>query len=143
MFTNPGAADIARLLRRVHTIAVVGLSVKSQRPSYSVSSAMQGYGYRIIPVNPAADTILGEPVAHDLDAAAALLAPGETLDLVNVFRQSAHVAAIVEDCIRLKVPALWLQDGVIDEQAAQRAESAGVFTVMDRCVFRDRAQLSL
>jgi len=143
MFINPGAPEIASLLRRIRTIAVVGLSVKPDRPSYGVARALQGYGYRVLPINPAADMILGERVARDLAGAASLLRPGERIDLVDVFRQSAHVAAIVDDCIRLKLPALWLQDGVIDEDAAARARAAGIFTVMNRCIFRDRAQLSL
>ena len=143
MFTNPGAPEIASLLRRIRTIAVIGLSVKPHRPSHSVARAMQGYGYRIIPVNPAHAAILGEPAARDLDSVAPLLKSGEQIDLVNVFRQPRHVSAIVDDCIRLKLPALWLQDGVIDEAAAERARAAGIFTVMNRCVFRDRAQLSL
>ena len=70
-----------------------------------------------------------------------MLGPGESVDLVNVFRRPEHVAAIVDDCIRLRMPALWLQDGVIDEHAARRARNAGLFTVMDRCVFRDRAAM--
>jgi len=142
MFTNPHPDAIRDLLKKVRTIAVVGLSVKPERPSHGVSRALQGFGYRIIPVNPAAETILGEQVAQNLDGVRELLRAGETLDLVDVFRQPSHVAAIVDDCIRLKVPALWLQDGVIDEAAALRAQEAGIFTVMDRCTYRDRAMLS-
>ena len=142
MFTNPSPDAIRDLLQRARTIAVVGLSAKPDRPSYRVAHALQSFGYHIVPVNPAAETILGERVAPDLEGVRALLAPDETLDIVDVFRQPAYVAATVEDCIRLGVPALWLQDGVIDEAAALRAQAAGIFTVMDRCIYRDRSRLS-
>jgi uncharacterized protein len=89
-------------------------------------------------VNPTATEILGERAWPDLDAALAGAGP---VDAVDVFRRPEHVAAIVDDCIRLKVPALWLQDGVIDEAAAQKARAAGIFTVMNRCMFRDRSTM--
>jgi predicted CoA-binding protein len=97
---------------------------------------LQKFGYRIVPVNPAATDILGMRAWPDLKAAIAVAGP---IDVVDVFRRPEHVAGIVEDCIRLQVPALWLQDGVIDEAAAQKARAAGIFTVMDRCMFRDRS----
>ena len=103
-----------------------------------MAKALQKFGYRIVPVNPTATEILGERVWPDLDAAIAGAGP---IDVVDVFRRPEHVAGIVEDCIRLKVPALWLQDGVVDEAAAQKARDAGIFTVMDRCMFRDRSTL--
>ena len=141
MFTNPSSDEIARLLHSARVIAVVGLSADPTRPSYGVAAALQGFGYRIIPVTPTAKEVLGEKAVADLDHLPDVLSPGEHVDIVDVFRRPEHVAAIVGDCIRLKLPALWLQDGVIDEAAAERARVAGIFTVMDRCMFRDRRAL--
>ena len=141
MFRNPDHSEIENLLRTARTIAVVGLSSDPTRPSHSVARSLQGFGYRIIPVTPSADSVLGEPAVPDLDHARSVLRPGETIDVVEVFRRPEHVAALVDDCIRLKFPALWLQDGVVDEVAAARAQAAGIFTVMDRCMYRDRARL--
>lgn len=141
MFVNPPAQEIAALLRAAHTIAVVGLSADRTRPSHGVARALQRFGYRIIPVTPSAESILGEPAVATLDQLPDVLAPEESVDIVDVFRRPEHVAAIVEDCIRLKLPALWLQEGVIDKEAAERAVQAGIFTVMDRCLFKERAAL--
>lgn len=142
MFRNPDSAAIAALLRRAKTIAVVGLSENPARPSHGVAHSLQRFGYRVIPVTPTAATVLGERAVADLDHLGDVLKPGETVDIVDVFRQPQHVPAIVDDCIRLKLPALWLQDGVIDDAAATRAVAAGIFTVMDRCIYRDRAVMS-
>jgi predicted CoA-binding protein len=141
MFANPPAEKIDALLRNARVIAVVGLSADRTRPSHGVARALQRFGYRIIPVTPNAETILGESAVASLDQVPEVLGPGERVDIVDVFRRPEHVAAIVADCIRLRVPALWLQDGVIDPEAAARAVAAGIFTVMDRCLFRDRAAL--
>jgi predicted CoA-binding protein len=141
VFRNPSSEQIAALLRRVQTIAVVGLSADRTRPSHGVARAMQRFGYRIIPVTPMAESILGEAAVDRLDQAADVLGAGERIDIVDVFRRPVHVPGIVADCIRLKLPALWLQEGVIDAAAAERAAHAGIFTVMDRCIFRDRAAL--
>jgi len=141
MFVNPPAEAIAGLLRRARILAVVGLSSDPQRPSHSVARALQRFGYRIIPVTPVAPTILGEPAVPSLERLSEVLARDEQVDIVDVFRRSEHVAGIVADCIRLKLPALWLQDGVVDQAAAARAVQAGIFTVMDRCLLRDRAAL--
>jgi predicted CoA-binding protein len=141
VFVNPPAEKIAALLRAAHTIAVVGLSADRSRPSYGVARALQRFGYRIIPVTPSAESILGEPAVATLDQLPDVLAPEESVDIVDVFRRPEHVAGIVEDCIRLKLPALWLQEGVIDKEAAERAVQAGIFTVMDRCLFKERAAL--
>ncbi len=130
MFVNPPPEGIEQLLRSAHIIAVVGLSANRTRPSHGVARAMQRFGYRIIPVTPAAESILGEPAV-----------PYERVDIVDVFRRPEHVAGIVSDCIRLELPALWLQEGVIDQAAAERAVEAGIFTVMDRCIFKARAAL--
>jgi uncharacterized protein len=142
MFGDPVHSQIEHLLRTARTIAVVGLSPDRSRPSHSVARRLQAFGYRIIPVTPAADTVLGERAVPDLDHVREALRPGESVDVVQVFRRPEHVSAIVDDCIRLKFPALWLQDGVIDEAAAARAQAAGIFTVMNRCMYRDRAALA-
>jgi predicted CoA-binding protein len=133
-FTNPSDEDIRALLQRVKTIAVVGLSASPGRPSHGVARALQGFGYRIVPVNPTLTEVLGEkawPSLRELP---------EPVDLVDVFRESSHLAGIVDDCIALKLPALWLQDGVMDAAAALRARAAGLTVVMDRCIYRDYVQ---
>jgi predicted CoA-binding protein len=140
-FANPPFEVIADLLRAARTIAVVGLSAHPSRPSHRVARAMQRHGYRIIPVNPGLDSWLGTASFGTLEAAKRSLAAGERIDIVDVFRRPEHVAAIVEDCIRLGLPALWLQLGVVDEHAAQRAHAAGISVVMDRCIYVDRAAL--
>ena len=139
MFVNPPAEQIEQLLRTARTIAVVGLSPDRTRPSHGVARAMQRFGYRIIPVAPGAESILGEPAVPSLDQLPEVLSGDERVDIVDVFRRPEHVAGIVSDCIRLKLPALWLQEGVIDQAAAERAVRAGIFTVMDRCIFKVRA----
>lgn len=141
MFENPSMDEIAQLLRTARTIAVVGLSPDPTRPSHGVARALKRFGYRIIPVTPAAEVVLGEPAVASLEQLPEVLGAGERVDIVDVFRRPVHVAGIVADCIRLGLPALWLQDGVIDAAAAGRARAAGIFTVMDRCLFRDRAAL--
>jgi len=141
VFVNPPAQEIAALLRAAHTIAVVGLSADRTRPSHGVARALQRFGYRIIPVTPAAESILGEPAVATLEQLADVLGPDERVDIVDVFRRPEHVAGVVADCIRLKLPALWLQEGVIDNEAAERAVQAGIFTVMNRCLFKERAAL--
>ena len=139
MFENPARAEIDALLKRARTIAIIGLSDTPGRPSHNVAKALQKFGYRIVPVNPAATEILGERSWPDLASAVQNAGP---IDVVDVFRRPEHVPAIVDDAIRLAVPALWLQDGVIDEAAAGRARAAGIFTVMNRCMFRDRSTLA-
>lgn len=136
-FVNPSMGEIRELLRRIKTIAVVGLSASPGRPSYNVARALQGFGYRIIPVNPAVAEALGER------SYASLRDLPEPVDLVDVFRDPRHIAAIVEDCVALQLPALWLQDGVVDAAAALRAQAAGLTVVMDRCIYRDYIQLML
>lgn len=134
-FTNPSLPEIRELLKRIKTIAVVGLSASPSRPSHGVARALQGFGYRIIPVNPALSEVLGQKAYPNLQAVP------EPIDVVDVFRQSSQVSAIVDDCITLKLPAIWLQDGVVDQSAARRAQAAGLTVVMDRCIYRDYAQL--
>jgi len=136
-FTNPTPDEICHMLRGIRTIAVVGLSSKPDRPSFRVAQAMQAHGYRIVPVTPQGAEVLGEPAYPDLESI-----PFK-VDLVDVFRAPEHVPAIVESCIALGLPRLWLQDGVIHEEAAQRAKDAGIAVVMDRCVWRDYSQLCM
>lgn len=128
---NPSPDEICRMLHDIRCIAVVGLSPQSARPSFRVAQAMQAHGYRIIPVRPLVKEVLGEPAYHDLES---IPFP---VDIVDVFRAPEHVPAIVDSCIRLGVPRLWLQDGVIHEEAAQRARDAGIVVVMNRCIWRD------
>jgi predicted CoA-binding protein len=139
MFENPTKSEIDALLRKTRSVAILGLSETPGRPSHNVASELQKFGYRIVPVNPSAAEILGERSWPDLESAIQGAGP---IDVVDVFRRPEHVAGIVEDAIRLKVAALWLQDGVIDESAAQKARAAGIFTVMNRCMFRDRSSLA-
>lgn len=130
-FQNPAEELIKDLLKRVRRIAVVGLSPRPNRPSHQVASQMQRFGYRIVPVRPAVDSVLGEK------AYPALGAVPEIVDLVDVFRAPEYVDAIVGECIALGLPALWLQDGVVNVPAARRAREAGMIVVTDRCVYRD------
>jgi uncharacterized protein len=141
MFKNPSPDKITELLRSARIIAIVGLSADESKPSNRVARHLQGFGYRIIPVTPTADSVLGEKAVPDLDHLPDVLKGDERVDVVDVFRRPEHVAPIVDDCIRLHLPAIWLQDGVVDEAAAEKAVKAGIFTVMDRCIFRDRAAL--
>lgn len=140
-FQNPPPTEIARLLREARTVAVVGLSDNPQRPSYDVASALLDYGYRIIPVNPALAVWEGIRAIPDLDHLSQVLGPGEQVDIVDVFRQPQHVASLVEDCLRLQLPALWLQLGVVDEVAARHAQEAGMTVVMDRCIKVERMRM--
>jgi predicted CoA-binding protein len=143
MFKNPPQEKITELLQSARIIAVVGLSADPSRPSHGVARALQSFGYRIIPVTPTVDSVLGERAVADLDHVHQVLPAGQRVDIVDVFRRPEHVAGIVEDCIRLKLPALWLQDGVIDIAAAEKAQRTGIFTVMDRCLYRDRTAAGL
>jgi predicted CoA-binding protein len=138
---NPSFETVAALLRRARTIAVVGLSDRPDRPSYRVARGMKRLGYRIIPVNPEIESWEGVDALPSLDAAVASLKPGEAIDIVDVFRRPEHVAAVVDDCLRLGLRALWLQLGVVDERAAARASAGGMTVVMDRCIYVDRTAL--
>jgi predicted CoA-binding protein len=140
-FQNPSRTEIDAALSTARTIAVVGLSNNPARPSFGVAEVMSGYGYRIIPVSPTLGTWQGIPAVPSLDAAVESLAPGERIDIVDVFRQPQHVAAIVDDCLRLKLPTLWLQLGVVDEAAALRAQRGGIVVVMDKCIKVERMRM--
>lgn len=133
-FINPEPEEIRQLLHSVHSIAVVGLSPNPARPSFRVAQGLQGFGYRIIPVRPKVDEVLGEKAFPDLESLP------ELPDIVDVFRAPEFVPDIVESCIKLGIKNLWLQDGVIHEAAAQRAREAGINVVMDRCMWRDTLQ---
>ena len=134
-FANPDDATLRALLDRVKTIAVVGLSPQPARPSYRVAQAMQRYGYRIVPVRPLVDEVLGEKAYTSLADIPFLV------DLVEVFRAAEHVPAIVEQCLALHLPAIWIQEGIVHEAAAQRAQAAGMTVVMDRCLLKDYIRL--
>jgi predicted CoA-binding protein len=123
--------EIGELLKRTKTIAVVGLSDSPLRPSYGVSAYMQSHGYKIIPVNPSIKGSLGEK------AVASLAEIEEKIDMVDVFRRSEYVPELVDEAIRLKVPAIWLQEDVIHEEAAEKARKAGIFVVMDKCILKE------
>jgi len=123
--------EIGELLKRTKTIAVVGLSDSPLRPSYGVSAYMQSHGYKIIPVNPSIKGSLGEK------AVASLAEIEGQIDMVDVFRRSEYVPDLVDEAIRLKVPAIWLQEDVIHEEAAEKARKAGIFVVMDKCILKE------
>jgi len=126
---------IYELLSRAKTIAVVGLSDSPLRPSHGVARYMQAAGYKIIPVNPRIAEALGEKSYPSLLEMP--LEVAKKIDLVDVFRRPEFVDEIVEQAIQLKIPAIWLQEGVIDERAAEKARKAGMFVVMDRCVLKE------
>lgn len=130
-FQNPPGPDVKRLLETTKSIAVVGLSPKPGRPSNGVSRGLQHFGYKIVPVNPGQSELLGERCYPDL------LSVPDGIDLVDVFRASEYVDAVVEQCIARRFPALWLQEGVVNEPAAERARAAGMLVIMDRCIYKD------
>ena len=135
MFTNPDSQTLRLMLQQIHTVAVVGLSAKESRPSFRVARGLQGLGYRIIPVRPMLTEVLGEKVWPDLQSLP------ELPDIVDVFRAAEHVPALVEACIQSGIKRIWLQEGVIHEAAALRAQQAGIMVVMDRCLWRDACSL--
>ncbi|MFZ0313570.1 MAG: CoA-binding protein [Candidatus Korobacteraceae bacterium] len=128
------ADRITELLKTAKTIAVVGLTDSPLRPSYGVSHYMLSQGYRIIPVNPNITDWMGEK------AYASLLDVPEKIDIVNVFRRSEAVPEVVEQAIQIKAPAIWMQEGVVHEQAAEKARQAGIFVVMDSCILKEHRQ---
>jgi uncharacterized protein len=128
--------NIADILHSVHSIAVVGLSGKRYRPSYGVAEYLQGVGYRIIPVNPNETEVLGEKCYPDLDSVP------EPIDMVDIFRRSESAPEIVEAAIRKGAKVVWMQEGVVHEAAALRAEQAGLVVVMDRCLLKDHRRLA-
>jgi predicted CoA-binding protein len=135
MFANPPPEARRALLKKVINIAVVGLSPKPDRPSYGVVKALQSFGYRVLPVRPTIAEVLGEK------AYARLAEVPEKIDLVDVFRAAEHLDAIVDECIALGIPAIWIQEGIVNQAAAQRAADAGMTVVMDRCIYKDYVAL--
>jgi len=130
-FVNPAPEQICALLHSVKTIAVVGYSSKPARPSHSIARQMQALGFRIIPVRPGISDGLGEKAYLNLSAVP------DRIDLVNVFRASEHVPAVVDECLRLGLKNIWMQENIWNEEAAERARAAGMTVVMDRCILRD------
>jgi predicted CoA-binding protein len=131
MATLPQSDPITELLQRAKTIAVVGLSDTPTRASHGVSAYMQSHGYRIIPVNPNIESALGQKAYGSL-----LDVPGP-IDIVNIFRRPEFVEEVVDQAIQMKVPAIWMQEEVIHEKAAEKARQAGIFVVMDRCILQE------
>jgi uncharacterized protein len=137
-------AVISEMLGTARTIAVVGMSDKTWRASHHIGNYLANNGYRVLPVNPALSEVLGMKCYPSLDAAdtAAREQTGAGIDLVDVFRASEHVPAIVDDVIRLGVRYLWLQDGVSHEEAVARARASGVKCVQDDCIFREHSRMA-
>lgn len=127
---------ISEILHSARTIAVVGLSGKRFRPSFGVAEYMKKAGYRIIPVNPQLSEVLGEKCYPDLDSVP------EPIDIVDIFRRAEFVPEIVEAAIRKGAKAIWMQEGVVHEDAARKAEEAGITVVMDRCILKDHRRLA-
>jgi predicted CoA-binding protein len=134
MASAPQTDPVAALLKRAKTIAVVGLSGNPLRASHGVAAYMQSHGYRIIPVNPKIESCLGEK------AYASLLDVREKIDIVDIFRRPEFVEEVVQQAIQLKVPAIWMQEDVIHEKAAEKARGAGIFVVMDRCILKEHRE---
>ena len=130
-FSNPALTEICAVLERIRTIAVIGLSPRPNRPSHRIAGAMQRAGFRIVPVHPLVDEVLGEK------AYGSLAEIPIAVDLVNVFRAADQVGTVVDDCIAAGASRLWIQEGILNEAAAARAVSHGIWTVMDRCIWRD------
>jgi predicted CoA-binding protein len=128
MFENPNSEQIRALLSGAKTIAVVGLSPNPERPSHRIARRLQQWGYRVVPVRPGVAAVLGEK------AYVRLADVPEKIDVVNVFRAADQIDRVVDDCIALGVPALWIQEGIVNEPAAGRAFAAGIKVVMDRCI---------
>jgi predicted CoA-binding protein len=135
MFRNPSDAEIRALLARVKTIAVVGASARPERPSHRIAQRLLAWGYRMIPVRPAVSEVLGQK------AYARLAEVPEPIDLVDVFRNPEDAGPVVDECIALGLPAVWLQEGVINEAAALRAQAAGLLVVMDKCISTEYRKL--
>ena len=131
--------QILKLLRNAKTIAVVGLTDDFTKPSYGVSEYMQECGYRIVPINPKLSEVLGERCYPTLTEAAGQ----EKIDIVNVFRRPDAVPAVVEETIALRLTALWLQEGVVHEAAAELARQAEIVVVMDKCILKEHRRLGL
>ena len=130
------SARIADVLKKAKTIAVVGLSPSPFRPSYGVAAYLQTHGYKIIPVNPSVDEVLGQKSYRSLRDIP------EKVDIVNIFRRPENVPPIVDDAIAINAPVVWMQEGVIHEKAAEKARRAGLFVVMDLCILKEHRYLA-
>ena len=129
--------DVKKILTSFKTVAVVGISPKEDRPSYTVASYLKSKGYRIIPVRPDGDEILGEKIYHSLSEI-----PKEIrVEVVDIFRRSEDVPPVVEEAIQCGAKAVWMQEGVIHKEAREKAEKAGLKVVMDRCMKKEHQRL--
>ena len=131
MFRLPPIKQIRSILANYHSIAIVGLSPKPSRPSHQVAVYLEQAGYRIIPINPGHDKILGQKCFPNL------LAAGKSIEIVVIFRKSEQIVPIARDAIEIGAKAVWLQEGIVNEEAALLAEQAGLIVVMDRCIKTD------
>ena len=136
---SPDRARLAELLRGAQRIAVVGLSRKPARPSHAVAAYLQRAGYKIIPVHPAGGVTLGEPVHPDLRTAAV----AGPIDIVNIFRRSEHIPALLDQLLEVRPQLVWMQQGIRHEEVAQQLEAAGIAVVMDRCLAVDHQFLGV
>lgn len=127
--------DIKRILKEYKTIAVVGLSPKEDRSSHNVAKYLKSQGYRIIPVNPNANEVLGEKCYPDLKSIP------EKVDIVDIFRRSEGVPPIIDDAIAIGARVVWMQEGIINQEAAERARKAGLEVVMDRCMLKEHMRM--
>ncbi len=135
MFQNPDEAAVRALLKKVRTIAIVGASPKPERPSHYIGEFLQQKGYRIIPIHPAIDTLFGEKAYPSLSDVP------EAIDLADFYINADRVGPMIDEAVKLGIPAIWMQDNVVDEAAAQRAQGAGATVVMDDCIYRRYRQL--
>lgn len=134
-FSNPSSEVIRRILTESHSIAIVGLSNKPDRDSYHVAKALLSMGYKVIPVRPGVEKILDQPAFPDIASLP------DVPDVVDVFRAPEYVPDIVDDCIAKGVKILWLQESVVNEEAAEKAVAAGMTVVMDRCIYKEWVRL--
>jgi uncharacterized protein len=127
------------LLSKAKTIAMIGISDDQSRPSYGVAQYLQSRGYQVVPINPHLKEVLGETAYPSLAEAA----KHEKIDIVDVFRRPEAVPAIVDEVLELGIPALWLQESVVHEEAAEKARKAGILVVMDRCILKEHRRYGL
>jgi len=127
--------DIEKIIRESKNIAVVGISNKLGRPSLTVASYLKGQGYRIIPVNPTIQDVNGEKCYPDLTSIP------EKVDVVDIFRKPADVLPVVEEAVRIGAKVVWMQEGIVNEEAARRARDAGLLVVMDKCMLKEHSRL--
>ena len=137
MFQNPSDATLRQLLRQSRRLAVVGLSPKQDRPSFRVSRQMQNWGFEIVPVRPMVESVLGQPAYARLEDV-----PGP-VGIVNVFRNASELMPVVDSAIAIGAPAIWIQQGIVNEAAAEKAQAAGLVVVMDRCIMVEYARLGV